>query len=224
MPKRKIVPEGAQYGRLTVLRNLPTKSGQAYCLCRCTCGTEVEVRTTHLRRGAVKSCGCLYRDHAKTMNRKHGDYKTRLYSIWSAMNSRCYWSEHPSYKNYGGRGIKVAREWRRPHGYLMFKKWAMANGYADDLTIERVDVDKSYGPSNCTWVKHAEQARNLRKTIWVDTDAGRMCLSAAVRHYGNVVSTKGALARVQSGKWTPLAAASTPAMSHTKLQKGTTCQ
>lgn len=209
MSRRIYVPEGSKFGRLTVLENLPTRAGKAMCRCKCECGKVIDVKTTPLRHGMTKSCGCLNLDHARAMNRKHGDYKSRLYNTWLSMNSRCSWPGHPSYKNYGGRGIRVCVAWRNPHGYGAFKKWALANGYSDDLTIERKDVNKGYSPANCTWVTHAVQARNLRKTIRVTTEAGEMCLAAAARYY-NVVTPKQAHNRVYHHGWTPLEAVSTP--------------
>lgn len=207
--KKTVLEVGKTYGRLTVLENLPSVDGKSMCRCRCSCGKEVVKRSVHVKNGLTKSCGCLYLDHARNMNRKHGCYKERLYATWLAMLNRCRWPGHPSYKNYGARGIRVCKAWEKD--YRKFRAWAMSHGYRDDLTIERIDNDGNYTPSNCTWVDHASQARNLRKTVWVDTDAGRMCMAEAVRHYG-VTTVAIAYQRVRRHGWDALRAASTPTM------------
>lgn len=201
------IPVGTIVGRLTVVsRAESSPHGQQMFLCKCECGKTVTVSATHLKHSAVRSCGCLALDHAAQMNRKHGAYRTRMYSTWLAMRSRCSWSGHPSYKNYGARGITVCKAWNT---FETFRKWAMSNGYSDDLTIDRIDNGKGYCPSNCRWVSRAAQAKNLRKTVWVDTDVGRMCLAEAARHYG-VVSAKTAHSRIRKRKWDPLRAVSEP--------------
>lgn len=89
----------------------------------------------------------------------------RLSSIFSKMKDRCYNPNNKEFNNYGERGIKVCNEWYTPHshkGYRIFKKWALENGYKDNLTIDRKDVNKGYSPCNCRWVTIAEQQSNKR--------------------------------------------------------------
>lgn len=95
----------------------------------------------------------------------HGDTGTRLYRIWKSMKCRCYLVNHPSYKNYGARGIKVCDEWR--DSYPAFKTWALQNGYKQDLELERIDVNRGYTPDNCTWIPHHEQTLNRRDTLYI---------------------------------------------------------
>lgn len=83
----------------------------------------------------------------------------RLRKIWESMHERCEYEKHPQYHNYGGRGISVCNEWRE---YIPFAKWAFSNGYADDLSIDRIDTDGIYEPNNCRWVTMKEQANNKR--------------------------------------------------------------
>ena len=110
-----------------------------------------------MRRGLVKSCGCLNRDQPhKTI---HGDRQTRLYKIWIDMRQRCSNPNNSAYKNYGDRGIRVCSEW---NDYQVFKEWAMGNGYDENLTIERVDVDGGYNPDNCKWITRKDQGFNRR--------------------------------------------------------------
>jgi hypothetical protein len=159
---------GKKIGRWLVLKRVNNHKGRVAFLCRCECGTEREVLSQFLLNGQSKSCGCLNREKAsermKERNQTHGLSKTRLYTIWKNIHSRCLNKNNPVYKHYGGRGITLCDEWR---DYKNFYQWSMSNGYKDDLTIDRIDVNGNYEPNNCRWADDYTQHNNTRKNVYV---------------------------------------------------------
>lgn len=167
--------EGMQFSRLLVQEKTERKNGHQFYRCRCTCGEIVTVSGSALVQGKAKSCGCLRKEkakvHAEALNRnevsvKHGDYSSRLYRIWVGMKRRCYNECCDHYDNYGGRGITVCEDWR--DNYQQFKTWALANGYSDELTLDRIDSNKDYSPDNCRWATRKTQANNTRSNVRVE--------------------------------------------------------
>ncbi len=129
-----------------------------WCLVKCEyCGSLVERRTTQAKTN--KSCGCATFLKANT---KHGDSTTRLYQVWADMKTRCLNTNNPRYHRYGGRGITVCTAWLE---YPAFKSWAILSGYTDKLTIDRVNNDGNYTPTNCEWVTIQENLKRRDKSM-----------------------------------------------------------
>lgn len=160
---RYIDMTGETFSRLTVLGYAGRdRHGYALWLCRCECGKVFTVCSIHLRSGRTKSCGCLNREQLPIANTIHGMTGTTIFNKWKYMRRRCSSPSAHNYKWYGGRGIRVCDEWE--HSFQAFYDWAMANGYDDSLSIERIDVNGNYEPSNCTWIPMRDQAKNKQNS------------------------------------------------------------
>lgn len=154
---------GWKFGRLTVIEKAEKdKYGHWKWRCICDCGKETIAYAAGLRNGSVRSCGCLVKETNARIRTTHGKKRTRLYRTWINMKARCYQAKDRCYKDYGERGIEVCPEWQ--HDFQAFYEWAMANGYTDNLTIDRKDVNGDYCPENCRWITMAEQQKNKRNS------------------------------------------------------------
>ena len=162
MPLPTIDLSGERFGRLTVVHrgeDCIRKNGchRTTFVCKCDCGNIIQVRASELKNGNTRSCGCLHKEQVGNIHKTHGKTNTRLYSIWLRMRQRCNNPRTADYKRYGARGICICKEWE---SFQIFESWALANGYRDSLTIDRIDNDKHYSPDNCRWVTMDVQCNN----------------------------------------------------------------
>lgn len=173
---------GKKYGKLIVLEFIERKNRKTYWKCRCKCGNKIIIPITYLTTGDTKSCGCLRAEKSKErcLSRKKIKNK-RLYSIWIDMRRRCYNSNRNSYKYYGNKGIKVCDEWK--NNFMSFYNWAIINGYKDNLTIDRIDVNGNYEPNNCRWATLKEQANNTNGNHYVLYKNKKMTLKQFSENY-----------------------------------------
>ncbi len=171
---------GQRFGRLTALYRMEGVNCRYY-YCKCDCGNTVTVLGSSLISGNTKSCGCLHREQLAERNYRHGERRTRLYKTWISMKQRC--SVHrDKYKQWEGRGIKVCDEWR--DSFTAFKDWAEASGYKEDLTIDRIDVNSNYEPSNCRWITKREQQFNKTNTRYFEYKGQKKCLAEWAEIFG----------------------------------------
>ena len=149
---------GNVYGKLTVI-SLDHVNGKAYWLCECECGRQKAISGDKLRSGNTKSCGCYQKQFRESGSghKTHGMTRSRLYTEWSNMRSRCNNPKNIMYKNYGGRGICCCNEWKH---FDTFMHWALKSGYTDELTLERINVSGDYCPDNCCWIPKEKQYLN----------------------------------------------------------------
>lgn len=175
---------GTKHNRLTILKEVEPifyKKGAARrVLCKCDCGKEKVIDFNSIRTGKSKSCGCLNKETSAKLHTKHGlamlstGVRHPDYCIWMKMKSRCLNPNDKSYKNYGGRGIKVCESWQKSFtSFINDMGWRPNNKYS----IERIDYNKDYCPENCKWVLKSEQSKNCRRVKLIAYNGKEHCLT-----------------------------------------------
>lgn len=166
---------GNKYNRLTVVEYLGhytkegTKQKRHWYRCECDCGNKnATVHRNAILKGSIKSCGCVVKVKCKELFTTHGMRNTKLYKKYAEMKKRCYNMNCGRYSNYGGRGIKVCDKWL--DDFMNFYNWSMENGYEEGLSIDRIDVNGNYEPSNCRWITIEQQANNKQNTKYLTID------------------------------------------------------
>lgn len=160
-----------KYGKLTVIEVYKVKqNGRSakYCKCKCDCGNVIIKRYSEVKNGRIKSCGCLVREILLKRNTTHGLSKSPVHKIYHGMLKRCYDKNHNGYQWYGGKGITVCDEWK--NDFKNFHEWAMSNGYEKGLTLDRIDGEKNYTPSNCRWETVHNQHRNMSSNVFIGSE------------------------------------------------------
>ena len=182
--------------------------------CQCDCGNRSLVTSQNLRNGLTKSCGCMKREQIKDLHKKqrtHGQGRTKLYAIWNGMRRRCFNIKN---QRYGGRGIKVCKEWWE--SFELFRDWSLDNGYKEGLTIDRINNDGNYEPGNCRWVTCKENLQNTSRNRNITIKGETYCLSEWARRAGIGVSAF--WNRLKRG-WTAEEALTVPTLkSHERLK------
>lgn len=193
---------GKRFGRLEVLARGPKIPKHSLWICRCDCGTLTAAKGGNLNSGSTNSCGCLHRELSSRRNGKHwmsADCTTardkKLYKLWTSMKKRCANPNSESWKDYGGRGIRVCDEWQ---DYPAFYQWAKSAGYKEGLTLDRIDVNGHYAPDNCRWANAVEQARNRRNTPLVLFNGRKIPVQELTEKTGVLQGT--VVRRIRQGK------------------------
>ncbi len=206
MPNKVKDRSGERTGRLTAVRYL----GSSYWECACDCGSIKTVKAGHLQSGAVKSCGCLYREGN---NRTHGMSNAPTWNSWSNMISRCYRTGDKDFHKYGGRGISVCEEWRG--SFLSF--YLHMGDRPKGKSLDRIDVNGNYGPGNCRWATPMEQNRNQRINVFYEMDGKRMIAPDWAKHLG---LRKGAINMRLKAGWDLRRALTTPKIPSGPVPRG----
>lgn len=172
---------GLRFGRLTVIEEGVKYKNNCTWICSCDCGNVTKpIIGYSLRDGSTKSCGCLKKELILKRNKRHDGSQSRLYTVWNGMKNRCYSPNSSAFKNYGARGITVCDEWK--NDFQAFFSWSMKNGYDPEAqrgkcTLDRIDNDGNYEPSNCRWATMKEQGNNRRSNVRVEINGRTQTLT-----------------------------------------------
>ena len=186
-----------RFGKIVVLSYSHSDSRRkSYWLCQCDCGSQKVICGSNLNSGNTVSCGCVELENRRLRMKsfedkyyRHGQCYSRLYDILRHMKQRCLNPNNKDYGLYGGRGISICDEWLGQNGFESFRNWAMNNGYSDDLSIDRIDVNGNYEPSNCRWTTAKTQANNRRTNLCYLIDGETKTLAEWCKTFGKNYGT-----------------------------------
>lgn len=195
-----------KFNKLLVIDKAFTKNREVYWKCICECGNTIYVSTANLNSNRVKSCGCLKLERLLERSTTHNKSKTRIYHIWKSMRQRCYNENDYSYKNYGGREIKVCDEWY--NDFTAFYNWSIEHNYQENLTIDRIDNNGNYEPENCRWVSKLIQSNNTRFNKYITINNETKSLADWCRYYN--LNYNSVEQRINRYHWEPSKALLTP--------------
>lgn len=153
---------GKRFGKLVAKRLIV---GSKKWLCHCDCGKNITVFPCNLKSGKTTSCGCFQKECASKRFKKHGLRTSKIYTVWANMKQRCYNNKNAYYHCYGGKGVKICEEWLKK--FENFYDWSINNGYKEGLTIDRINVDGNYEPTNCKWATTKEQSLNTTRNVFL---------------------------------------------------------
>lgn len=169
-----------RYGRLLVIkRGANSKNGQARWYCICDCGVGKEIASWALVCGRTSSCGCLQRESAKKRPTTHGYSRTPTYGSWLRMHARCNNPNSDQYQWYGAKGITVCKRWQSFENFLKDM-----GERPKGKTLDRINPDKGYTPSNCRWATPSEQMRNTHRSIHITFEGKKRPLKSLAEHLG----------------------------------------
>ncbi len=161
MPRKTIVTQGQRFGNLTAIQPLPPLHGKSIWHFKCDCGKDISARLAHVCSGSTKSCGCYLKQWAINKFTKHARSHTTEYNIWSSIKQRCTNQKHKYYEHYGGRGIRICKEWEHSFENFLRDVGPRPKG----LTLDRINNNGNYEPTNCRWASYKEQRANSRPVI-----------------------------------------------------------
>ena len=195
-----------RFGKLIVVKKAKSNSKEVKWECKCECGNSIITKGIYLRTGDTKSCGCFAKEKLIQRNYKHGKRHTRLYNIWRDMIRRCDSESRYAHEYYHDKGITVCNEWRK--NFNSFYKWAVSNGYFDNLTIDRINTNGNYEPNNCRWVTMKTQGNNKTNNFLISFNDETHTLS----EWSDITGIKSSTirARIKNYHWSVKDALCTP--------------
>ena len=210
---------GQRFGRLVVREYIGSKDKGAMWLCDCDCGKEKIMSSKNILTNKVRSCGCLKEKGFTKGDVVKGACGNRLYKVYKSMIHRCYYPNEREYKHYGGKGVRVCNEWL--NDFYSFERWALENGYDINApfgkcTLDRIDVNGNYEPSNCRWVNIKTQLNNTTFNVKITANGKTMTIAEWARELGVNVNTLYSRCR---RRWSDERIINTPVGKYTHIRK-----